>query len=108
MFQLETHLEKKTLSLLFSTIPRSDDYSGVFVSCGLPDLTQIIRGAVEEAEHEVCVVSCCLPELSTDARQCVSGLIAEQLRHRGFGAQEIYLHADQLGYKVVQVYRPGL
>ena len=65
---------------------------------GRPDMLELIRSVLEEAEGESAVVACGPRGLNADTRRSVVGLSDERAVHKGTGAQGVYLHVEQFGF----------
>jgi NAD(P)H-flavin reductase len=65
---------------------------------GRPDISDVIRGPIEEARGESCVVVCGGRSLASHVRNSVASLSDERAVHKGTGAQGIFLHVEEFGF----------
>ena len=91
-----THDEEKSLSTVnaHQTPQRSPP---PLYTHGRPNLSAIIRNAVEASAGETSVVVCGGKSLTSDVRTYVSSLADERAVHKGTGAQGIRLHVEGFG-----------
>jgi NAD(P)H-flavin reductase len=65
---------------------------------GRPQIGDVIRGPVEAARGETCVVVCGGRSLTSHVRNSVASLSDERAVHKGTGAQGIFLHVEEFGF----------
>jgi NAD(P)H-flavin reductase len=79
-------------------VEESDSRDKIEFLNGRPDIGDVIRGPVEAARGETCVVVCGGRSLTSHVRNSVASLSDERAVHKGTGAQGIFLHVEEFGF----------